>query len=115
MGEHIGNLNLYGDSIEVNTDNTSLWEHKEEPELDHVYVRLPERYNEGEQARAFYLWRHIGASATAFALFREALLEEPDAEVHTNIRFAGAVDREEYQKVASREIEQADWNDPKLW
>lgn len=114
MTERIGSLNLYGDNIEVNTDNVSLWEHKEEPELDHVYIRLPERYNDGEQARAFYLWKHIGASAAAFALFHDEIIEHPEVEKHLAIRKPDERDREEYSRVASREIE-ADWENPKLW
>lgn len=115
MSERLGELNMYGDAVEVTTDNISLWEHHDEPELDHVYIRLPERYNDGEQQRAFYLWKHIGQSATAFALFREEIIEHPDVEKHLAIRKSDPTDREEYQKVASREIEQADWDNPKLW
>lgn len=115
MTEHIGSLNIYGDSVDANTDNLSLWEHKNEPELDHVYLRLPERYNEGEQARAFYLWRAIGASAAAFTLFRDALLEEPDAELHRNINDASSNDREEFRRAAEKEMGHIIWDSDTLW
>ena len=115
MSERIGSLNMYGDEIEVNSDNVSLWEHLEEPELDHVYLKLPERYNEGEQARAFYIWKHIGQTATAFALFKEEIMEMPEVEKHLAIRRSDPGDREEYSRVATREIELSDWDNPKLW
>lgn len=115
MSERLGSLNIYGDEVEVNDENVSLWEHRNEPELDHVYVKLPERYNDGEQRRAFYLWKHIGQSAAAFALFREAIMGEPLIEKHLAIPESQPADREEYSRVATREIENADWDDPKLW
>lgn len=116
MSERIGGLGLYGDDIELNTDNTSLWTHKNEEHLDHIFVRLPERYNDAEdQARAVFIWRTIGKTAAAFALLAPEFENYPDAEKHLNIRQSTAADREEYARAALREAPQSWDGVPDNW
>lgn len=95
MTEHFGNLNLYGDNIPMTTDNTRLYLHREEDHIDHVYLNLPERYDEGENARGLYLWKSIGKTAALYAMIAEALEQEAEARISIEDR-ATEPDREEY-------------------
>lgn len=116
MSERIGELNFYGDNIEINTDNTSLWTHVNEPHLDHVYMKLPERYNDGELQKALKFYRALGQTAMIYELIAPALQETDGAELHLNIRKAFEVDRDEYETAAVREAGITDWDGvPEGW
>lgn len=121
MSERLGGLNWYGDDIDLTVHNTSQYTHAEEPELDHFYIKMPERYNDREgREKAVHLWRHLGATAAIYTLLDEGLADVEALERHTNLRGSSVsqADRDHYQQQSGHEMRKA-WDipdeNPTLW